>query len=158
MKFSEKWVIQLIRQYKPDFFGITSTIDSVYTYVLNLFNCVFYSAKLSNIKKDNNNNNKMKKKETKNTCLIDIAVPNTHNLAKTITGKQNMYPEVGNEICATWNQKAAQMIPIVIISTGVIPKSLSQSLTRLNLHPNTYIQLQKSVILGKRSIARNFLN
>jgi len=35
------------------------------------------------------------------------------------------------------------MIPIVISSTGVIPKSLSQSLTRLNLHPNTYIQLQK---------------
>ena len=37
------------------------------------------------------------------------------------------------------------MIPIVISSTGVIPMSLSQSLTRLNLHPNTYIQLQKSV-------------
>jgi len=34
----------------------------------------------------------------------------------------------------------------------------SQSLTRLNLHPNTYIQLQKSVILGTFSIVRNFLN
>ena len=56
-------------------------------------------------------------------------------------------------------QKAAQMIPIVISSTGVIPKSLPQSLTRLNLHPNTYIrvQLQKSVILGTCSIVRNFL-
>ena len=50
------------------------------------------------------------------------------------------------------------LIPIVISSTGVIPKSLSQSLTRLNLHPNTYIQLQKSVILGTCSIVRNFLN
>ena len=40
------------------------------------------------------------------------------------------------------------MIPILISSMGVIPKSLSQSLTWLNLHPNTYIQLQKSVILG----------
>ena len=38
-----------------------------------------------------------------------------------------------------WKQKAAQLIPIVISSVGVIPKSLSQSLTRLNLHPNTYI-------------------
>ena len=62
-----------------------------------------------------------------------------------------------NEICATWKQKAAQVIPIVITSTGVIPKSLSQSLTRLNLHPNTYIQLQKSVIFGTCSIVRNFL-
>ena len=41
---------------------------------------------------------------------------------------------------------------------GVIPKPLSQSLTRLNLHPNTYIKMQKSVILGTCSIARNFLN
>ena len=53
-------------------------------------------------------------------------------------------------------RKAAQVIPIVISSTAVIPKSLSQSLTTLNLHPNTYIQLQKSVILGTRSIVRNF--
>jgi hypothetical protein len=30
-------------------------------------------------------------KKTKNTLLIDIAVPNTHNLAKTITYKQNKY-------------------------------------------------------------------
>jgi len=28
----------------------------------------------------------------------------------------------------------------------------------LNLHPNTYIQMQKSVILGTCSIVRNFLN
>ena len=65
---------------------------------------------------------------------------------------------MANEICGMWKQKAAQVIPIVISSTGVIPKSLSQNLSRLNLHPNTYIQLQKSVILGTCSIVRNFLN
>jgi hypothetical protein len=86
-------------------------------------------------------------KKTKNTFLIDVPVPNTHNLVKTITDKQNKYQELANEICAMWKRKAAQVIPIVI-STGVIPKSLSQSLTRLNLHPNTYIQLEKSVILA----------
>jgi len=97
-------------------------------------------------------------KKTKNTFLIDIAVPNTHNLAKTITDKQNNYQNLANEICAMWKQKAAQLIPIVISSTGVIPQSLSHSLTRFNLHPNTYIQLQKSVTLGTCSIVRNFLN
>jgi len=75
--------------------------------------------------------------------LIDTAVPKTHNLAETITDKQNKNQELANEICAMWKQKAAQVILIVISSTGVIPKSLSQSLTRLNSHPNTYIQLQK---------------
>ena len=80
-------------------------------------------------------------KKTKNTFLIDIAVPNTHNLAKTITDKQNKYQELASEICAMWKQNAVQVIPTVISSTGVIPKSLLQSLKRLDLHPNTYIQI-----------------
>ena len=90
--------------------------------------------------------------------MIDTAVPSTHNLAKAITDKQNKYQELANKICAMWKQNAAQVIPIAVSSTAVIPKSLSQSLKRLNLHPNTYTQMQKSVILGTRSIVRNFLN
>ena len=65
------------------------------------------------------------KKKTKNTFLINIVVPNTHNLTKTITNKENKYQELANEIYATWKQKAAQVIPIVMSSMGVIPKSLS---------------------------------
>jgi hypothetical protein len=57
-----------------------------------------------------------------------------------------------------WKQNATPMIPIVISTTGVIPKSLSQSLKRLNFHPNTYTQMQESVILGTCSTVRNFLN
>jgi NAD dependent epimerase/dehydratase family enzyme len=97
-------------------------------------------------------------KKTKNTFLIDIVVPNTHNLAKTITDKQNKYQELANEICAMWEQKTAQAIPLVISSTGIIPKSLPQSLKRLNLHPNTYIQMQKFLILETCSVVRHFLN
>jgi hypothetical protein len=97
-------------------------------------------------------------KKTKNTFLIGIAVPNTHNLAKTITDKQNKYQELANEMCAMWKQSAVQVIPTVISSMGVIPKSLSRSLKRLDLHPNTYIQMQESVILGTCSIVRIFLN
>ena len=48
--------------------------------------------------------------------MIDIAVPNTHNLAKTITDKRNKYQELANEICAIWKQNAAQVILIVISS------------------------------------------
>jgi hypothetical protein len=97
-------------------------------------------------------------KKTKNTFLIDIAVPNTHNLAKIITEKQEKYRQLAHEISAMWKQNTVQVIPIVISSTGVIPKSLSQSLKILNLHPNTYTQIQKSVILGTCSIVRKFLN
>jgi len=94
-------------------------------------------------------------KKTSNTHLIDIAVANTHNLAKTITDKQNKYQELANEIRAMWKQKAAQVIEMVISSTGVIPKSLSQSLKSITLHTNAFIQLQKSVILGTCSTVRN---
>jgi hypothetical protein len=97
-------------------------------------------------------------KTTKNTFLTETAVPNTHNLAKIITGKQEKYRELANEISAMWKQNTAQVIPIVISTTGEIPKSLAQSLKRLNLHPNTYIQMKKSVILGTCSIVRNFLS
>jgi len=37
------------------------------------------------------------------------------------------------------NNNNNNVITIVISSMAVIPKSLSQSLTTLNLHPNTYI-------------------
>jgi hypothetical protein len=97
-------------------------------------------------------------KTTKNTLLIDIAVSNAHNLARILTAKQEKYRELANEICAMWKQNTAQVIPIVISSTGIIPNSLSHSLKRLNLHPNTYTQLQKYVILGTCSIVRNVLN
>ena len=89
-------------------------------------------------------------KKTKNTFLIDIAVPNKHNLAKTITDKRKKYQELANEICAMWKQNAVQVIPIVISSTGVIPKSLSQSIKRLNLHPNTCIPRTDAKICKSR--------
>jgi len=68
--------------------------------------------------------------KTKNTFLIDIALPDKHELAKTTTDKQNNYHELENEMCVMWKQTAAHVILIVISRTGVIPKSLSQSLTR----------------------------
>jgi hypothetical protein len=98
------------------------------------------------------------KKKTKNTFLIDIAIPNTHNLAKTRTEKQKKYQELANKVRDIWKQDTVQVVPIVISPSGIIPKSLSQSLKRLNLHPNTYIPMQKVVILGTCSIVRNFLN
>jgi hypothetical protein len=97
-------------------------------------------------------------KTTKNAFVRDIAVPNTHTLAKIITETQEKYRELANEISVMWKKNAVKLIPIVIPSTGVIPKSLPQSLKRLNWHPNAWIQLQKSVILCTCSVVINFLN
>ena len=53
---------------------------------------------------------------------------------------------ITKEICAMWKQNVVQEFPRVILSTEVIPKSLSQNLKRLDLHSNTYTQMQKSVV------------
>jgi hypothetical protein len=39
-----------------------------------------------------------------------------------MTDKQNNYQKLANEICAVWNQNAAQVIPTVTSPAGVIPK------------------------------------
>ena len=88
--------------------------------------------------------------------LIHIVIPNTHNLAETITDTQNKYQELANELWAMRKQNVTRLIPLVLSSAGIIPKSLSQSLKRLNLHPNICIQLQKSVVLGTCSIEGTF--
>jgi hypothetical protein len=64
-------------------------------------------------------------KNPKNAFLIDIAVPNTHNIAKTITDKQNNYQELANEICALCKQNAAHSSNIIygINSKVTITKS-----------------------------------
>ena len=93
------------------------------------------------------------RKKTKNTFLIVIALPNTHNLAKTITDKQNKYHELANEICALWKQNAAQLIPTVMSSTGVIPMSLSQTLERRNLlKPNDIYICRTAALTSRRYI------
>ena len=66
-------------------------------------------------------------KKTKNNFLIGMDDAIKHNVAKTITDKQNNYQEMGNEICATSNEMAEEITSIVISSTGVNPKTLSQS-------------------------------
>jgi len=97
-------------------------------------------------------------KKSKYKFLIDISVPNTHKLAKTINDKQKKVPRTGEwSMCYVEAKGSTSDLDSNIIY-GSNYKALSQSLRKLNLHPNTYTQLQKSVILGKRSIVRNFLN
>jgi len=49
-------------------------------------------------------------------------------------------------------------MPLVFFTTGVIPNTLNQSLTTLNLPPRLLSQVQKMDVLNTSSIARKFLN
>ena len=62
--------------------------------------------------------------------MIDIAVPNTHNLAKIITDIQNKYQEQANEICSIWKQKAAQVILILMQGAAEKPDGFQNEMTQ----------------------------
>lgn len=96
-------------------------------------------------------------KINKITYLIDIAVPNTHNLQKTIAEKIHKYADLRDEVLRIWKQQKVYIVPLVLSTTGVIPKHIHHGLKLLDLKPNTYILLQKAAILNTCRIVRKFL-
>ncbi|KAL1461989.1 hypothetical protein WDU94_013846 [Cyamophila willieti] len=97
-------------------------------------------------------------KEKKITYLIDVAIPNTNNLEKKHAEKIEKYIPLAEEIKQMWHQNTVQVIPVIISSTGVIPRKLHESLKMLHMKKNMYIPMQKSVIINTCSIVRRFLN
>ncbi|GBP35030.1 hypothetical protein EVAR_75232_1 [Eumeta japonica] len=97
-------------------------------------------------------------KHTKTTYLIDITVPNTNNLKQKHTGRIQKYILLAEENKQTWHQEHVRIILIIILSNGVIPETLKAALKTLQLPENTYITMQKSVVLDTCSIVRRFLN
>ncbi|KAG7301002.1 hypothetical protein JYU34_015366 [Plutella xylostella] len=96
-------------------------------------------------------------KQLKTAQIIDIAIPNTHNLQSTISEKLAKYTDLRDEVTRMWRLESASIIPIVLSTTGVIPKQLHQSLRSLQLPAYTYITLQKAAILNTCRIVRKFL-
>ncbi|XP_028158192.1 uncharacterized protein LOC114351251 [Ostrinia furnacalis] len=96
-------------------------------------------------------------KNNRTATIIDIAIPNTHNLQNSISEKLSKYTDLKDEIRRMWRLNEVNIVPIVLSTTGVIPKQLHQSLNTLNLPPLTYISLQKAVILNTCRIVRKFL-
>ena len=63
--------------------------------------------------------------------LIDIAVPNTHNIQNTIAEKFTKYTDLKNEITRIWKLNNVLIVPLVISTTGVIPKQIHIALESL---------------------------
>lgn len=99
----------------------------------------------------------MVKKEEKSAYIIDIAIPNTHNIQTTYEEKITKYADLAIEMERMWKLEKVITVPIILSSTGVIPKTLSTNLTILQLPPFTYIELQKATILNTCRIVRQFL-
>lgn len=93
----------------------------------------------------------------KTVYLIDIAVCNTHNLLATHTEKMSKYTDLAIEIKTQWQVSTVKTVPVILSTTGVIPKTLHTGLKTLNMHPSSYKLLQKATILNTCRIVRKFL-
>ncbi|CAD7002869.1 unnamed protein product [Ceratitis capitata] len=96
-------------------------------------------------------------KRDKRALLIDIGVPNTHNLQECYTEKCKKYHSLAYEIKDMWRLQNVEIIPIIVSSTGVIPKTLNKSLDKLEMMEKRHA-IQKAVILSTTTIVRKFLN
>jgi hypothetical protein len=94
--------------------------------------------------------NKMKK----TVYLINVAIPNIPNLEEKYNEKLRNYLPLAEEIKSVWKLNSVIIVPIIIFATGVIPKSLHQSITTLHLDPNIYILLQKTVVINTTTIVQ----
>ncbi|KAJ0176683.1 hypothetical protein K1T71_007862 [Dendrolimus kikuchii] len=96
-------------------------------------------------------------KNNSTVYIIDIAIPNTHNIQTTTSEKLNKYQELAIEIKNLWKVNAVYIIPIIISTTGVIPKVITQNLEILHAPPHTLTLIQKATILNTCRITRKFL-
>ncbi|KAL1448163.1 hypothetical protein WDU94_000554 [Cyamophila willieti] len=97
-------------------------------------------------------------KGTKETFLIDVAIPNDNNVECKYNEKMEKYLELAIEIKRVWNQNKVYIIPFIISATGITPKSFKNSLVKLNLPEDIHTKAQKAVIIKTASILRKFLN
>jgi hypothetical protein len=96
-------------------------------------------------------------KTIKAAYLIDVTIPNSHNLHSTITEKLQKYTDLKEGLISIWQLKMAYIIPLVLSTMGIIPNKLHESLELLNLCPALYILMQKAVKLNTCHIVRKFL-
>jgi hypothetical protein len=107
------------------------------------FNCTYFSHK----------NNKQKQ-----AYLLDIAVPNSHNITQTYNTKINKYLELSVAMRNLWCLEKNSILPLIISATGKVPQSLFKNLKILDLENTLVVEIQKGILLYSSHIVRKFLN
>jgi hypothetical protein len=97
-------------------------------------------------------------KQQKQAYLLDIAVPNSHNITQTFNTKINKYLELSVAMRNLWCLGKISILPLVISATGIVPQSLFKNLKILDLDNTLVVEIQKGILLYSCHIVRKFLN
>lgn len=96
-------------------------------------------------------------KVQKTVRLIDIAIPNNHNIELKHREKIEKYNALKREIRQMWHINDVKIIPVIISTQGLIPKELKKALEEIRIPWESYQKMQHSVILDAANIVRTFL-
>jgi hypothetical protein len=97
-------------------------------------------------------------KQQKQAYLLDIAVPNSHNITQTYNTKINKYLELSVAMRNLWCLEKISILPFIISATGIVPQSLFKNLKILDLDNKLVVEIQKGILLYSCHIVRKFLN
>jgi hypothetical protein len=85
-------------------------------------------------------------KQQKQAYLLDIAVPNSHNITQTYNTKINKYLELSVAMRNLWCLEKNSILPLVISATGIVPQSLFKNLKILDLDNTLVVEIQNSIL------------
>jgi hypothetical protein len=88
-------------------------------------------------------------KQQKQGYLLDIAVPNSHNITQTYNTKINKYLEHSVAMRNLWSLEKISILPLTISATGIVPQSLFKNLKILDLGNTLVVEIQNSILYIK---------
>jgi hypothetical protein len=91
-------------------------------------------------------------------CLLDVAVPNSHNITQTCNARIGKYLELSVAVRSLWCLERVSILPFVISASGMVPQSLFGNLKILDLDNTLVVEIQKGILLYSCHIVRRFLN
>jgi hypothetical protein len=83
----------------------------------------------------------------KQAYLLDIAVPNSHNITQTYNTKMNKYLELSVAMRNLWSLEKNSILPLIISTTGIVPQSLFKNLKILDLENTLVDEIQKGIFI-----------
>jgi hypothetical protein len=119
---------------------------------------VMVSTERRNCCASNDTNNNILNKQQKKAYLLDIAVPNSHNITQRSNTKINKYLELSVAMRNFWSLEKNSILPLIISATGIVPQSLFKNLKILDLGNTLVVEIQKGILLYSCHIVRKFLN
>ncbi len=93
----------------------------------------------------------------KKATLVEVSVPNNNNLREKNAEKIAKYRELEGQIRRQWQMREVRTVPVIISSTGVVPKNLIANLKEIGLNEQDYKIIQKAVLLATARTVRKFL-